>query len=62
MPLMYPTQATAIKTGLFPDTIFVRRAFAIDNGQHIPKQISIIASNKLINIVLRKLCINKVPA
>ena len=36
------------KSGLFPATDFERRVFRIENGQPIPKQISIINSNTLI--------------
>jgi len=33
--------------GLFPETIFVRTDFAIDMGQLMPKQTSIVASKML---------------
>ncbi|OPX99622.1 MAG: hypothetical protein A4E62_02570 [Syntrophorhabdus sp. PtaU1.Bin002] len=40
-----------MKSGLFPETILVRRDFAIDIGQLAPKQISIAASKTLMVLV-----------
>ncbi|MGP8331707.1 MAG: hypothetical protein ACT6FB_05135 [Methanosarcinaceae archaeon] len=37
-----------MKSGLLPETTFVRTDFAIETGQLMPKQISIPASKKLI--------------
>jgi hypothetical protein len=54
IPAKYPTMITAMKSGLFPATHFVLIDLAIDIGQLMPKQVSMMISKTLIDSLLPK--------